>query len=147
MSELWNHYAAAVFRSSLPFTMIPIPRGTRITGTSKMNFVALVSHGLSAISVFGDVVGVRLMIASLAGSGLAGLGILVVAAIRFYTDRAIPGWATYATGTLAIIMIQLIAIATSFTFFMLFSRTNLGFVPLRDYSWFVGESTNIYSHE
>ena len=41
MSELWNHYAAAVFRSGLPFTTIPIPRGNRITGTSKMNFVSL----------------------------------------------------------------------------------------------------------
>jgi hypothetical protein len=147
MSELWNHYAAAVFRSGLPLTMIPIPRGTRIAGTSRMNFVALVSHGLSAISVFGDVVGVRLLIASLGSSFLAGIGVVLVALIRFYTDRAIPGWATYASGTLAIIMIQFITIATSFTFFMLSSRTNLGFVPLRDYSWFVESSTDIYSHE
>jgi len=147
MSELWNHYAAAVFRSNMPYAMTPIARGHRIAGTSRMNFVALVSHGLSAISVFGDIVGVRLLIASLAGSLLAGLGIVLVAVIRFYTDRAIPGWATYATGTLAIMMIQLITIATSFTFFMLSNRTNLGFVPLRDYSWFVEESTDIYLHE
>jgi polyisoprenyl-phosphate glycosyltransferase len=147
MSELWNHYAAAVFRSKLLFTMIPIPRGTRIAGTSRMNFAALVSHGLSAISVFGDIVGVRLLIGSLAGSLLAGLGIVLVAMIRFFTNRAIPGWATYATGTLAIIMIQFITIATSFTFFMLSNRTNLGFVPLRDYSLFVEEALDIYSHE
>lgn len=147
MSELWNHYAAAVFRSKLPFTMIPIPRGTRIAGTSKMNFAALVSHGLSAISVFGDIVGVRLLIASLAGSILAGLGIVLVAIIRFFTDLAVPGWATYATGTLVIILFQLITIATSFTFFMLSTRTNLGFVPLRDYSLFVEGVVNIYSHE
>ena len=132
MSELWNHYAAAVFRSKLPFTMIPIPRGTRIAGRSRMNFTSLVSHGLSAISVFGDIVGVRLLVASLAGSLLAALGIVVVAAIRLFTNRAIPGWATYTTGVLAIIMIQFITIAASFTFFVLSSRTNLGFVPLRD---------------
>jgi glycosyltransferase involved in cell wall biosynthesis len=147
MSELWNHYAAAVFRSKLPFTMIPIPRGTRIFGTSRMNFVALVSHGLSAISVFGDIVGVRLLIGALAGSLLAGVGMVLVAMIRLFTNRAIPGWATYATGTLAIVMIQLITIATSFTFFMLSNRTNLGFVPLRDYSFFVEEAIEIYSHE
>jgi polyisoprenyl-phosphate glycosyltransferase len=147
MSELWNHYAAAVFRSKLPFTMIPIPRGTRIAGTSKMNFVALVSHGLSAISVFGDIVGVRLLIGSLAGSFLAAAGIVAVAAIRLFTNRAIPGWATYATGALAIIMIQFITIAASFTFFALSSRTNLGFVPLRDYSLFVEDIVDIYSHE
>ena len=147
MSELWNHYAAAVFRSKLPYTMIPIPRGTRIAGSSSMNFVALVSHGLSAISVFGDIVGVRLLIASLGGSLLAGLGIVAVLMIRFLTDRAIPGWATSATGILVIIAIQLISIATCFTFFVLFNRTNLGFVPLRDYSWFVDEAVDIYSHE
>jgi polyisoprenyl-phosphate glycosyltransferase len=147
MGELWNHYAAAVFRSKLPFTMIPIPRGTRIAGTSRMNFVALVSHGLSAISVFGDIVGVRLLIGSLAGSVLACLGIVLVGMIRFFTNRAIPGWATYATGTLAIIAIQMITIATSFTFFVLSNRANLGFVPLRDYLLFVEETVGIFSHE
>jgi glycosyltransferase involved in cell wall biosynthesis len=145
MSELWNHYAAAIFRSKLPFTMIPIPRGTRIAGTSRMNFVALVSHGLSAISVFGDIVGVRLLIASLAASLLAALGIVLVVMIKFLTNWAIPGWATYATGCLVIIMIQLITIATSFTFFVLSNRTNLGFVPLRDYSLFVEEAVELYS--
>lgn len=143
MSELWNHYAAAVFRSRLPFTMIPIPRGTRIAGTSRMNFASLVSHGLSAISVFGDIVGVRLLISSLVGSLLAALGIILVVIIRLFTHQAIPGWATYATGTLTIIMIQFITIATSFTFFMLSSRTNLGFVPLRDYPLFVEEVVDI----
>ncbi len=147
VSELWNHYAAAVFRSNLPFTTIPIPRGTRIAGSSRMNFVSLVSHGLSAVSVFGDIVGVRLLIVSLAGSFLACLGIVLVGTIRVFTSLAIPGWATYATGALAIIAIQLITIAASFTFFILFNRTNLGFVPLRDYSLFVEEVVDIYTHE
>ncbi|MGA8878467.1 MAG: glycosyltransferase [Candidatus Korobacteraceae bacterium] len=147
MSELWNHYAAAVFRSRLPFTMIPIPRGTRIAGSSKMNFAALVSHGLSAMSVFGEVVGVRVLIGSLAGCLLAGVGIFVVVAIRLFTNWGIPGWATYATGILAIIMFQFITIAASFTFFMLSNRNNLGFVPFRDYSLFIKEAVDIYSHE
>jgi polyisoprenyl-phosphate glycosyltransferase len=147
MSELWNHYAAAVFRSKLSFTMIPIPRGSRIAGTSRMNFAAFVSHGLSAISVFGDIVGVRVLIGSLVGCLLTGIGMVLVVAIRLFTNLAIPGWATYATGTLAIIMIQLIAIATSFTFYVLSNRSSLGFVPLRDYTWFVEEAMDIYSHE
>jgi glycosyltransferase involved in cell wall biosynthesis len=145
MSELWNHYAAAVFRSKLPFTTIPIPRGHRISGTSHMNFVALVSHGLSAISVFGDIVGVRLLITSLFGSILAGLGIIGVAGVRFLTDWAIPGWATFATGILVIILIQFITIATSFTFVVLSNRTNLGFLPLRDYADFIAETVDLYS--
>jgi polyisoprenyl-phosphate glycosyltransferase len=144
LSELWNHYAAALFRSKLPHTMIPIARGQRISGKSTMNFVALVLHGLSAISVFGDVVGVRLMIAALAGSFMAGVGIIVVIAIRSLTNLAIPGWATYVVAALVVIMIQLIAVASSFTFFTLSSRINLGFIPLRDYSLFVEEVPEIY---
>lgn len=147
MPEMWNHYAAAVSRSGLPFSMIPISRGKRIAGTSKMNFAALVSHGLSAISVFGDIVGVRILIACAAGSLLAMLGIVLAVIIRFFTNQAIPGWATYATGTFVIIMIQFITIATSFTFFTLSGRANLGFVPIRDYSLFVEEIVNINSHE
>lgn len=144
VSETWNHYAAAVFRSKLPFVMIPIARGRRIDGSSQMNFVSLVGHGLSAISVFGDAVGIRLLISSIAGSFLAALGILAVISIRFLTDRAIPGWATYVTGMLVIIMIQLISIAASFTFFVLSSRTNFGFIPSRDYHLFVAEATDFY---
>jgi hypothetical protein len=147
MPELWNHYAAAVFRSRLPFTMVPIPRGYRIAGISTMNFVSLVTHGLSAISVFGDIVGVRLLVGSLVGSFLAAVGILVVAGIRLFTNQAIPGWATYTTGILAVISVQFITIATSFTFFILSSRTNLGFVPVRDYSLFVAEVSDIYQHD
>ena len=144
MSELWNHYVAAFFRSGLHFTTIPIPRGYRISGTSKMNFVTLAAHGMSAISVFGDVVGVRLLIGSMAGAVVAALGILAVASVWLFTDGAIPGWATYAAGTLAIILIQFITVAISFTFTVLSRRSNLGFVPLRDYALFVADVRNVY---
>jgi hypothetical protein len=144
LSELWNHYAAAIVRSKLPYGMIPIARGRRISGKSTMNFVAMVTHGLSAISVFGDVVGVRLIIAALVGSGLAGVGIVVVVAIRLFTDLAIPGWASYVAATLVVIMIQLIVSAASFTFFILSSRANLGFIPIRDYSLFVEDVVDSY---
>jgi len=147
LAETWNHYAAAVFRSKLPFTTTPIPRGYRIAGASRMSFVSLVAHGLSAISVFADVVGVRLLIASLTGFLLAGLGIALVAVIRLFTNLAIPGWATYAAGTLAIILIQCLTIAASFTFFMLSSRTNMGFIPLRDHALFIAAVSEIYRHE
>jgi hypothetical protein len=144
MPELWNHYAAAVFRSRLPFTTIPIPRGHRIAGTSKMNFVSLIVHGMSAISVFGDVVGVRLLVASVAGATLALLGILAIICIRAFTILAIPGWATYAAGLLAVIFIQCIALAFSFTFTILSDRANFGFLPLRDCGVLVEGVKDIY---
>jgi polyisoprenyl-phosphate glycosyltransferase len=147
MPELWNHYAAAVFRSRLPLITIPIPRGRRIAGKSKMNFVALVSHGLSAIAVFADIVGARLLTASLAGVLLAGTGIAAVIVIRVFTNWAIPGWATYVTALLTIILIQFITIAASFTFTVLSSRTNFSFLPVRDYAPFIAEIVDVYPHE
>jgi len=144
MSELWNHYAAAVFRSGLPFRTTPIPRGYRIAGTSRMNVVSLVAHGMSAIAVYGDVVGVRLLIASMAGSLMAVLGILAVIVIRLFTGNAIPGWVIYTVGTLLIILVQLITIAASFTLTMLSNRVMLNFVPLRDYELFVLENLEVY---
>jgi polyisoprenyl-phosphate glycosyltransferase len=146
-SELWNHYAAAVFRSGLPFTTIPIPRGRRIAGTSKMNLVALTAHGLSALTVFGDVVGVRILAASTVGAIIAGACILAVIAVRIFTGRAVPGWATYTIASLAIIIIQFITMAFTLTFAFLANRINLGFVPLRDYELFVDRSVDIYRHD
>ena len=52
VSELWVHYAAAVLRSRQPWSAIPVSRDRRLDGRSRMNFVALVVHGLSAISVY-----------------------------------------------------------------------------------------------
>lgn len=143
-SELWNHYAASVFRSKRPFRMIPIPRGRRIAGTSKMNFVALVAHGLSAISVFGDLVSTRLLIVSFVGFLLA-TGGMIALAVGLFAHQAIPGWAVYATGGLAVIFMQFITMAAIFTFLMLANRTNLGFVPLRDCSLFIAEQVDIYA--
>lgn len=143
-SELWNHYAAAVFRSGFPRTMIPIARGHRIAGTSRMNFVSLIAHGMSAISVFGDIVGVRLLMAALAGAGLAAAGVLAVIGTRMFTSQAIPGWATNTTGILLVMFFQFVTIAASFTFTLLSSRINLSFVPLRDYGLFVADKHTVY---
>ena len=112
-----------------------------------MNFVGLVTHGLSAISVFGDVVGVRLLIGFLVGSLLAIGRVLFVVMVRLFTNQSIPGWATSATGILDIILVQFITIASIFTFFMLSNRTNLGFVPIRDYTLFVAEVLDIYGRD
>jgi glycosyltransferase involved in cell wall biosynthesis len=146
MSELWNHYAAAVIRSGLPMTTMPIPRGYRIAGTSKMNFVALAAHGMSAISVYGDVVGVRLLFASMTGLLLAAIAI-VVGWIRFFTSQAIPGWWAYLAGTLIVILIQFVTLGVTLTFNFLSNRINLSFVPLRDYGMFVEECRDIFRHE
>ncbi len=147
LSELWNHYAAAIFHSRLPYRLVPIPRGRRIAGTSRMNWVSTVTHGLGAIAVYGDVVGVRVLIGSIAGCFLIAGGIAGAVLTKLFSDWSFPDWATAATGTLLIILMQLVTIAASFTFFMLSNRTNVGFVPLRDYQLFISECVDVFRRE
>ncbi len=53
--DLWNSLSGCI-KSGLPVVRIPTHRANRLTGFSKMNFTALVLHGLSTISVFKDVI-------------------------------------------------------------------------------------------
>lgn len=142
--ELWNHYAAAVFVSRLPFTTLPTHRGKRLAGESKMNFVGLVMHGLSAISVFSDVVGTRVLLATLVSVGLALLGIMAVVAIRIFTQLAIPGWATYTTGLLLVMLLQTIMFAFVFTFTILAARKAATILPAREYEVFIDRVCGLF---
>lgn len=139
VAELWNHYAAATFRSRQPFCTIPTRRAKRLRGRSSMNFVGLVTHGLSAISVYGDIVGVRLLALSVVLALLSLTGIVAVVVVRFATHWAIPGWATLAAGLSLILLTHAIMMAFVFSFVILGSRHNLTFLPNRDYGIFVGE--------
>jgi len=85
-SDLWNHYAAAVDRGRLPRRLLPLARGRRLEGRSRMNFVSLLIHGLAAMSVFSDTISARLLAASavfaVLGAGLiVGTGMSLVAGI------------------------------------------------------------------
>lgn len=88
--EIWNHYAAAVVKSRFPIDHIGIARSRRLLGQSKMSLVQLIIHGLSAISVYGDAVGVRLVLAFSALSALCLAALVVMLAIRFGTTMMIP---------------------------------------------------------
>ena len=86
-SELWNHYAAAVLKTRLPYTSVPTIRGRRLQGDSRMGFVSLAVHGLSALSVFSDTLGVRLLVASVAGLGSLMVLLLFVALWQWHLRR------------------------------------------------------------
>lgn len=136
-SELWNHYAATVFRLRLPRSSVPTERGERLRGKGKMNFVSLVVHGLSAISVFGEVASIRVLL----GAGLCILFSIfligIIIAIRFWTDLAIPGWATYASGLLIILLFQVVTISNATVLNILSKRDSFGFLPIRDCGFFI----------
>lgn len=144
VSEAWNHYAASVLKARIPCRLVPTERGHRLSGRSKMNFVSLVTHGLSAIAVFGDIVGVRILLASFALFGLVLVLLLATTLIRLTTDLAIPGWATFSSGLLMIISSQILTVAFVVAFFILSNRNNLSFLPIRDYKLFIGRLTRIH---
>ena len=135
--ELWNHYAAAIFASRMPRSKIPTHRAKRLAGRSKMNFPSLVMHGLSALSVFSDRIGTRLLIFSSVLAFLTLLGMGLVVSIRLTTGFAIPGWATNAFGLLALFLAQIVGFIITFCFFILFSRTFSPFIPIRDFVHYV----------
>lgn len=138
VSELWIHYAASVFRSRQPLTMVPTQRGRRLDGQSRMNFVALVVHGLSAISVYSDVVFTRLVVAASAVMALSGVLLVAAIAVRLLTTLAVPGWATYVVGFLLVILLQVLMFVVGLTFQILGARQHAAVVPQRDYVAYVG---------
>ncbi len=139
-SELWNHYAATIFVSRIPYELVPIPRARRLGGKSKMNFSALVSHGLGAISVFSAVVGARVLVALGSASMISVLLLVTVLSIRIWTPLAVPGWASYSIGLLLVFLAQLLGMATAFSFLVLSGRSSAKTIPLKDYHFFLSNS-------
>lgn len=137
ISELWNHYAASVFKARLPIDKVAIARAQRLQGKSKMNFFSLVIHGLSAISVFGEEVGVRLLFAVSVLMLTTLVGFVTVVAIKFFTPLAIPGWATSAAGGFLTIFLNAFLLSLVFVFIVLQSRNSSSFLPLRDYKYYI----------
>ena len=144
VSELWNHYAAAVHKAKLPLILVPTERGNRLEGVPRMDMVSLVAHGLSAMSVFGDRIGVRLLFVIGFGMALTLIGLVSVFAIRLTTDLAIPGWATYLTGILLIILMQMLLSILVFVFVILAARNKGSVIPIRDYVHLIDASHRIY---
>jgi hypothetical protein len=143
VSELWNHYAAAIMRSRIPYTALHTSRGQRLAGRSRMGLVTLIAHGLSAMSVHADLAGVRLLIATAVMLLVMGSGLSIVVGLRLFTELAIPGWASTVGMLLLVLMSQSAVMSLVFVFMTLQGRTVHGFVPARDYVHYVDRAFQI----
>ncbi len=143
VSELWNHYAAAVHKARLPMEFIPTQRARRLEGSTSMDLVSLVVHGLSAMAVFGDRIGVRLLIVVCATMGATLATLVAVVGIRFWTNLAIPGWATYVTGLLLVMLTQMLLVILVFVFVILAARNAANVLP-NDYAPLLAGRRRIY---
>jgi ABC-type uncharacterized transport system permease subunit len=130
VSELWNNLPAAIMRSRLPIALVPIDRGKRYYGSSKMSFVALSLHGISAYSVYTDAILVRLLIATFVLVFVGTLGAGVVSFLRlFFHSYATPGWATTVVFGTAIIISQAMFTTLMTALLLLNSRTQRLLIP------------------
>ncbi len=133
LQEIWNHFAAGVMHAGLRWRTVPTERGRRYAGNSHMNLLALVLHGLSAISVYIEVVYVRLLFFAFALIGLDVLAFLALVYIRFGTPLAIPGWATSVAVGLTVVMVQALLFLALLSFVVLSYRSAKMFIPAVDY--------------
>jgi hypothetical protein len=143
VSEIWNHYASGAQRARVPSVYVPTDRGKRLAGRSTMNFVSLVGHGMSAISVHAETVGARMLILSILFGAAIVFAMGVVVAVRLFTALAIPGWATAAFGLLALLLSQTFFIALYFAGTVLHGRNAYTFLPSRDHAHMVANLKSI----
>ncbi len=136
-SDFWNHYAAAVVKLRLPMSTIRINRAKRLAGKSKMSFTRLIIHGLSAMAVYSDKVGARVLCFATGLLFVSAFLFSVVVGIRLTTSLAIPGWATTAAGFLLLFVLQVVTIALLFSFGVLATRGIQVFIPIRDCANFI----------
>jgi hypothetical protein len=127
--SIWNNLAATVIRSRIPLRMLPTTRGRRYVGSSRMGFVGLAVHGLSAISVYTDVALVRIIVSASCLAGLVMLVLPVVVGIRLFTGLAIPGWASFMAVSLVILLFQALLFAGVAVFQLLSFRSMTTFIP------------------
>src|SRR5262249_56545803 len=125
-----------IIKAGILYVEVSTKRGLRLSGHSRMNFVSLVIHGLGAVSVHSDVIGVRALVAMLAIIIVSMAGILVVVILRVFTGLAIPGWASFVTLSFLVLMMQAGMVGFLFFFFIFSYRSDLVFFFKRRYAKF-----------
>jgi hypothetical protein len=123
VAEIWLHFSSGIIKSKLFYTTIPTERGKRYKGNSKMNFTSLINHGLSAIAVYSEFVAVRITLLSIALSGLSAIGILSIISVKQFTQLAIPGWASFVSLGLIVLIIQFFSLGILLSFVILSAKT------------------------
>jgi len=138
ISELWNNLAAAILHSRLPVDKVPIDRGHRYAGSSKMSFVSLVVHGLSGISVYANEIFARMLLLTIFMVSLTTISIATVLFLRiFYPQYATPGWATTVSFGMIIILMQVFFTTLSSILVLLNSRMQRLVLPLMEYRSYI----------
>jgi len=144
--EIWNHFAAGIMRANIPCSSIPTQRGKRYGGKSSMSFIALVIHGLSAISVYIEILTVRLMLFAIIIILIGIVSFFVLLYVKYLTPLAIPGWATNVAIGIVVIMFQAILLLALLAFLSLNYRSSKLFIPAKDFQDYLLNLEKIYAN-
>jgi len=109
MQELWVHVAGCTLVSRLRLKQMPVDRGARYKGKSKMNFNSLVLHGFRAVMVFAEDVLVRVGVLCMSVGMLSLLAIYLTILLKSI-GFATPGWFSIAIAVLFIVLLQTAAL-------------------------------------
>lgn len=114
-------YSSTFVAVDAPITYVPCPRGHRLAGRSRMNTAQLVLHGMRMLMPFLDRIALRAL-ALFSAAFVAGVGLMAtILFLKFFTDRAIPGWATDTA--LGALILSLIALSSWLILFATFSQS------------------------
>jgi glycosyltransferase involved in cell wall biosynthesis len=136
MPEIWTHYAASVRIAGLPLSTIRLDRGTRLRGSTKMNFDSLVLHGLAAMALY-PTINARVLIGSLVAASLMALFSAGVIVVRVATQIHLPSWIMSMVGFALTLVCMTTFISLLFVFVGVSFRALPGVLPIRDYRYFV----------
>jgi glycosyltransferase involved in cell wall biosynthesis len=138
LPDLWNNLAAAVLRSRLPMKEIFVDRGKRYAGKSQMNFVSLIVHGFSAISVYADTIFVRLLMVTIVLVALTVGAVSTTVLLRLFVPaHATPGWATTVSFGMTIVLLQVLFTTLTSVLSLLNSRVQRLVLPIADFRPYV----------
>jgi glycosyltransferase involved in cell wall biosynthesis len=143
MPELWNHYPSTIMKSRLEIVRIPLNRGERFAGRSRMNFISLVNHGLAGIAAFADTAYARLLAWSIAAMGLLGLATIGGVIYRLTNINPLPGWVALGATTAVVALFQIIAGLIVISFLTLSLRAQPNLPPSEVASAYISEEFSV----
>ena len=142
ISELWNHYAAAIVIARFPVKLVPTTRTARLAGKTRMNYASLILHGLKAISVYSEDIGVRALVFTgiLLPSSCLLLAVLLLSPRIF--NLSPPLGLIIAMAVFCVSQVFLLFFVFQFTLFVLQNRSSSNFIPARDYKFYIASIEN-----
>ena len=115
-------YSSTLLSLNIPAVYVPCERGVRYAGRSKMNVSALLRHGLRMLMPFIDRIAARALVLFTIILSTGVVASILVLAVRLFTDRGIPGWASYML--LLILTISVTALGNFLVLFVLFAQSD-----------------------